>query len=183
MEQVARRPYLRAALWLAGLGSFFFVSYNAANAYAASLQSVPSIVFAWERHLPFLAWTILPYWSCDLLYALSFALCRTHQELDRHGQRLLAIQIFSIACFVLFPLRVTFVRPPMDGPAAWLFGALTSFDKAYNQAPSLHVSLAVILWVCYRRARGFIDQASTGGLPCPWLPASSAHSPGNCAKR
>ncbi len=151
MQHAVQRPYLRAAAWLAVLGSFFFVSYNAANAYAATLPNVPSIAFAWERHLPFLAWTIVPYWSCDLLYALSFALCRTRQELHRHAWRLLVIQLFSIACFVLFPLRVTSVRPPLDGPAGWLFSALTSFDQAFNQVPSLHVSLAVILWVCYRR--------------------------------
>ncbi len=151
MEPTIQRPYLRAGVWLVLLGSFFFASYNAANAFADGLTHVPSLVFAWERHLPFLAWTILPYWSCDLLYAGSFALCRTREELDRHAWRLLAIQLFSIVCFVLFPLRVSYVRPPLDGWSAWLFASLTSFDKAFNQAPSLHVSLAVILWVCYRR--------------------------------
>jgi rhodanese-related sulfurtransferase len=151
MERTAQRPYFRAALWLAVLGPFFFASYNAANAYAASLGYVPSIVFSWERHLPFLAWTILPYWSCDLLYAISFVLCTTKQELDKHALRLLAIQVFSVVCFVVFPLRLEFVRPPLDGTAGWLFDTLTSFDKPFNQAPSLHVSLAVILWVCYRK--------------------------------
>ncbi len=151
MERIAQRPYLRAAVWLALLGSFFFLSYNAANAYAASLASVPSIVFSWERQLPFMAWTIVPYWSCDLLYALSFALCRTREELDRHALRLLAIQIFSVACFVLFPLRMSLERPQIEGLAGWLYSTLSSFDKPFNQAPSLHVSLAVILWICYRR--------------------------------
>lgn len=93
MERSLERPYLRAAVWLALLGSFFFLSYNAANDYAASLASVPSIIFGWERHLPFLAWSIVPYWSCDLLYAVSFVLCRTREELDRHALRLLALQI------------------------------------------------------------------------------------------
>ncbi len=151
MEHTVQRPYPRAAVWLALLGSFFFISYNAANGYAASLEYVPSIYFHWERQFPFMAWTILPYWSCDLLYAFSFALCRTRQELDRHAWRLLAIQIFSVTCFVLFPLRMSFERPPIDGLAGWLFGTLASFDKPFNQAPSLHVSIAVILWLCYRR--------------------------------
>lgn len=142
---------LRAAIWLALLGAFFFASYNAANAYAASLENVPSIVFGWERYVPFFAWTILPYWSSDILYVISFALWRTRAELDRHALRLLAIQIFSVVCFVVFPLRASFVHPPLDGAFAWLFDALTSFDQPFNQAPSLHVSLAVILWVCYRK--------------------------------
>ena len=95
MERAVQRPYFRAAVWLALLGAFFFASYNGANAYAASLDHVPSIVFGWERSLPFLGWTILPYWSCDFLYAGSLLLCRTREELDRHAWRLLAIQIFG----------------------------------------------------------------------------------------
>jgi hypothetical protein len=165
MEQSLERPYLRAAVWLALLGTFFFLSYNAANTYAASLPSVPSIVFSWERHLPFIAWSIVPYWSCDLLYIVSFALCRTRKELDRHALRLLTIQLFSVTCFVLFPLRVSSVRPAMDGLTAWLFESLTSFDKPFNQAPSLHVSLAVILWICYRRVlSGWARLAVAGWL-------------------
>lgn len=151
MAPSKQRPWLRAVAWLAFLGPFFFLTYNAANHYAARLEHVPSVVFAWERHLPLMAWTIVPYWSCDLLYALSLAFCRTRQELDRHAGRLLAIQVFSVVCFVVFPLRVVYERPQLDGLAGDLFGVLTSFDQPFNQAPSLHVSLAVILWVCYRR--------------------------------
>jgi hypothetical protein len=145
------RPWVPAALWLAFLGPFFFLSYNFANGYASRLEHVPSIAFDWERHLPFLPWTIVPYWSSDLLYALSLALCRTRAELNRHGLRLLAIQIVSVACFVAFPLRYAFERPPMTGLPAYLFDLLTGFDQPFNQAPSLHVSLAVILWIEYRK--------------------------------
>ncbi len=154
MNGAVQRPYGRAIAWLVGLGVFFFVSYNAANDYAASLDWVPTIGFEWERHLPFLSWTIVPYWSSDLLYAASFFLFRKREDLDRHGLRLLAIQIFSICCFVVFPLRASFVRPPVEGLPGWLFAELTSFDKNFNQMPSLHVSLAVILWFGYRRVLG-----------------------------
>jgi len=132
------------------LGPFFFLSYNWANAYASGLAHVPALAFNWERHVPFLAWTIVPYWSSDLLYIGAFALCRSRPELDRLGLRLLAIQTFSVACFVCFPLQVTFARPPLSGWMAWLFDSLMSFDRPFNQAPSLHVSLAVILWAHYR---------------------------------
>jgi hypothetical protein len=151
MERSGLGLYLRAGVWLLALGSFFFLSYNAANNYAAGLQHVPSIMFSWERHLPFLAWTIIPYWSSDALYSLSFALFRNPRALDRHAFRLLAIQILSVLCFVLFPLRLVYVRPEVDGLAGWFFGVLASFDKPFNQLPSLHVSLAVILWLAYRR--------------------------------
>jgi len=95
------RPFARAAAWLTGLGTFFFLSYNWANAYSSSLPRVPTMAFAWERYLPFVAWSIVPYWSSDLLYAGALALCRTRAELDRLGLRLFAIQVFSIACFIL----------------------------------------------------------------------------------
>lgn len=138
---------LRRLAWLAFLGPFFFVSYNFANNLAAAQEpGVPSIVFGWEHHIPFLAWTIVPYWSSDLLYAASFLTCRTKSEIDRLGLRLLTVQCISIVLFVVFPLKLTHCRVPLDGFYAPLFQTLVSFDWSYNMAPSLHVSLAWILW-------------------------------------
>ena len=142
---------LRRLAWLCFLGPLFFLSYNFANRLAASHEpGVPSIVFDWERHIPFLAWTILPYWSSDFLYAGAFLTCRSKAEIDRLGIRLVTIQALTIACFSLFPLRLQLHRPPTDGLFGDLFQALESFDLPYNQAPSLHVSLAFILWRQYR---------------------------------
>jgi hypothetical protein len=143
---------LRRLGWLAFLGPFFFLSYNFANHAAAAREpGVPSIVFGWEQWVPFWAWTILPYWSSDLLYALSFWTCRTKAEIDRLGARLIAIQVVSVCFFVLFPLRLTFQRPVLDGFLGQLFQTLVSFDLVYNEAPSLHVSLA---WILSRQFRG-----------------------------
>jgi len=149
-----RRLWIRALLWLVFLGPFFFLTYTFANSSASQRAHVPVLMFLWERHIPFLAWTILPYWSSDLLYALSLAICRTRDELDLHAKRLLAIQVFSVACFLAFPLRCSFDRPAVSGWTGDLFGALRSFDQPFNQAPSLHASLAVILWTRYRRHTG-----------------------------
>lgn len=149
MEQLAeeRRPYAAAAGWLAFLGPFFFVTYGFANAYTATRTDVPALVFDWERHIPFLAWTILPYWTIDVFYAASVFLCRTRAELKTHALRLLSVQILSVACFLLFPLRYTFERPETSGFFGFLFRVLLGFDKPFNQAPSLHISLLLILWV------------------------------------
>ena len=49
----------------------------------------PSIVFAWERSIPFLDWTIIPYWSINVFYGLSLFVCATRTELDTHARRLL----------------------------------------------------------------------------------------------
>ena len=146
-----RRPWLRAMLWLCGLGPFFFLSYGAANWLAAQHAHVGAVVYGWEHRIPFLPWTILPYWSIDAFYGLSLFVCTGRGELDRHARRLLTAQIIAVACFVLFPLRFTFPRPQLDGVPALLFGALASFDKPFNQAPSLHVALLVVLWPLYAR--------------------------------
>ena len=145
------RPWRRAVCWLAFLGPFFFVTYGAANVITSRRDDVGAIVFAWERHIPFLDWTIVPYWSIDAFYALSVFVCATKAELDTHGRRLLTAQIVATTCFILFPLRFTFVQPETQGLAGSLFAALTSFDQPFNQAPSLHIALLVILWQLYAR--------------------------------
>jgi len=140
------RPWRRAAAWLAFLGPFFFASYGLANWLAARRAVVGVVAFAWERNIPFLPWTIVPYWSIDLLYAISLFVGTTRREVDRHALRLLLIQLVSVTFFIAFPLRFSFERPAATGLFGAMFTALTSFDKPFNQAPSLHIALLVVIW-------------------------------------
>ncbi len=141
----------RGVLWLLLLGPFFFLSYGLANTYTAGRDDVGSLVFGWERHMPLWPWTIIPYWSIDLLYGLSFLLPLTRREMDRHALALLTAQLVSVSCFLLWPLRFTFERPELAGVFGWLFDVLMGFDKPYNQAPSLHIALLVIIWSMFAR--------------------------------
>jgi len=134
------------------LGPFFFASYGFATWVSGLRVDVGVIVFSWERQIPFLPWTILPYWLIDLLYAISLFLCADRLRLDNHAKRLLAAQVIAVSCFLLFPLRFSFERGPVDGPFGWFFELLGSFDRPFNQAPSLHIALLVLLWVVYLRA-------------------------------
>ena len=145
------RPWRRALAWLALLAPFFFASYGFANWVAAQHAYVPSIVFDWERAIPFWPWTIVPYWIIDLLYGLSLFLCATRRELDTHAKRLLTAQVIAVACFIAVPYRFSFEHPPADGVFGFLFDVLLGFDRPFNQIPSLHIALAVILWVLYSR--------------------------------
>jgi len=144
-------PWKLATVWLAGLAPFFFLSYRFANWVTGLRHHVPSIVFGWEHRIPFLPWTIVPYWSTDLLYGISLFVCATREELNTHAKRLLAAQVISVVGFLLFPLRFSFQAPHTEGLFGWLFATLYGFDKPFNQAPSLHLSLTVLLWSEYSR--------------------------------
>ncbi len=153
-----RHPlWTRSVAWLLFLGPFFFLSYGFSNHIAAERGVTTALFFEWERQIPFLPWTIVPYWSIDLLYGLSFLLCRTRTDVDRHALRLLTAQLISVGCFLLFPLRFAFERPHVEGPFGFLFDALAGFDRPYNQAPSLHISLLTILWARFATV-----------VPAPW---------------
>ena len=145
------RPWRRALAWLAFLGPFFFATYGFATWASAQRAAVPFIAFDWERAIPFWPWTIVPYWIIDALYAASLFACATRGELDTHSKRLLTAQVVAIVVFLAAPLRFSFVAPPVDGVAGAMFAVLRTFDQPFNQLPSLHVALAVILGALYAR--------------------------------
>jgi hypothetical protein len=133
------------------LVAFFFATYIFA-AWITSLRvTVPSLVFGWESHIPFLAWTIVPYWTTDLLFVCSPFLFNSRTEMDTHCKRLLAVQVISVLVFLVFPLQFTFGRPQTTGLLGWMFLMRTGIDTQFNQAPSLHVGFAVVLWQAYSR--------------------------------
>ncbi|PCK88457.1 serine/threonine protein phosphatase [Rhizobium sophoriradicis] len=136
----------RAGLWLVFLAPFFYLTYGGANWLASQRAHVPNIAFAWESAIPFLAWTIIPYWSINLFYALCLFINTTPRDVDVLARRYLTIQIIAVACFIAFPLEATFVRPATSGLPGFMFAVLGGFDKPFNQAPSLHVALLVVIW-------------------------------------
>ncbi|NNE21192.1 MAG: phosphatase PAP2/dual specificity phosphatase family protein [Rhizobiales bacterium] len=143
------RPWSRALMWFAGLVPFFFLSYGLANTIAAANPNVGSIVYPWEQYIPFLPWSIVPYWSIDLFYGAALFLCLTSSEVDTLAKRLLSVQVIAVVCFILFPLTFSFDRPEVVGLPGLMYSALKGFDKPFNQAPSLHIALLVVLWVHY----------------------------------
>lgn len=175
-------PWRRALAWLCFLAPFFFLSYGFANWTAAQRASVPVIAFGWEHAIPFLAWTIVPYWSIDALYGLSLFVCVTRAELDTHAKRLLTAQLVAIVFFIAMPYRFSFERPAADGAYGALFAFLGSFDLPFNQIPSLHIALAVILWVLYAKkirlseARERSEQGPKAASPSDGERPTSKHS-------
>ena len=144
------KPTLKTSLLkLALVGILFYASYSLSNYYAASLAHVPEIAFAWERNIPFWEWTILPYWSLNLMYAAAFFLCRDTREQNRYVARLVSAQIVATTCFMLFPLHFGWPKPHTDGLWGVMFDSLVAFDLPYNQSPSLHIALSIIVGAFY----------------------------------
>src|SRR6266404_1821210 len=145
------RPWRRATAWLAGLCVFFYASYSFSNWLASLRAGVPVVVYDWEHAIPFVAWMIIPYWSTNLLFAVSLFFCRSRTELDSHAKRLLTAQVVAVSCFILFPLRTSFPVPELDGIFGLFFAALGAVDLPYNQAPSLHIAVTTILFALYAK--------------------------------
>ena len=142
---------LLAFSWMAGLVAFFFATYAFSSWISILRHDVPSIVFGWEHQIPFVPWMIVPYWSTDPTYVLSAFLFRTRAELATHCKRLLAVQVISVTVFLLFPLKFSFGRPAVSGIFGWMFAIRTGIDPQFNEAPSLHIGLTVVLWAAYGR--------------------------------
>lgn len=140
------RPHFVTSLWkLLAVGALFYGSYGLSNWLAAQHATVPEIAYAWESAIPFIAWTIVPYWSLNLFYGLAFFLCKSSAQQNRYIAQLVAAQLIAVASFLLFPLQFSWVKSATNGLSGYLFHTLLAFDQPYNQAPSLHIILAVIV--------------------------------------
>jgi protein-tyrosine phosphatase/membrane-associated phospholipid phosphatase len=137
------------------LSLLFFLVYGGTNWLAAGRPNVGSFYFAWERHIPFVPWTIIPYMSIDLFFIAAPFLCRNDRELRTLTRRITAAIAIAGACFLFFPLRFAFERPPVTGPLGIIFNNFRSLDQPFNQFPSLHIALCIILSLVYvPRTRG-----------------------------
>lgn len=147
--------FWKAARTSAILSVLFLVVYGTANWISSLRADVGSLYFEWERHIPFVPWMIVPYMSIDLFFIAAPFLCRSEDELRTLQKRIAFGILFGGACFLLFPLRFAFDRPPASGWLGVVFDAFRAMDKPYNLLPSLHITLRTILAATYaRHSRG-----------------------------
>ena len=129
-------------VWLLYLGIVFFLLYGSVNQYALIIQTNTSFFMNWEKSIPFIESFIIPYMSSDILFVIAFLLHQTRISLKVLALRSFTSIVVSVLVFAVFPLKFSFEKPIVDN---FLFEIL-EIDLPYNQMPSLHVSLAVILW-------------------------------------
>lgn len=128
-------------------GAVFALAYTLCNRLTQQRQDVGAGVLGWEHLIPFVPWTIVPYLSIFAFFGGSFFVAGGGAALERHVARLLIDLGLSIACYLLFPLRFQFERPMQDGWCGMLFELLSWCDLPYNRAPSLHISVLLLLWL------------------------------------
>jgi len=138
------RPFW-AAVHLLVQGALSTAVYQACLAWTARRGDAGRLYANWELSIPFIPAMIVPYLSVYLLFILTYFAARDVDELLRTSLRLTCGVMVSAACFLLFPLRSGFVRPPVEGAFAPWFRLLDSADAPFNMAPSLHVTTTVIL--------------------------------------
>ena len=137
--------FIASCIKLAAVGAVFYATYGFANWLTAQRSDIPEIVFSWEHGIPFWAWSIVPYWSLNVFYALGFFLCSDTRQQHRYIAQLMTAQAVVVTCFLLFPLQFSWEKPFTQGLAGGLFASLAAFDQPYNQAPSLHIMLVLIV--------------------------------------
>jgi hypothetical protein len=145
----------------AGLSALFLAVYGWCNWFTAHRSGVPSLFFEWERAIPFVPVMIAPYMSIDLFFVAAPFLCRTRRELAAFSKRIAAAILIGGICFLLFPLRFAFERPPAAGWLGAFFDWFRGMDQPFNLLPSLHIALCTILADLYaRHTRGILRHAS-----------------------
>ncbi len=148
-ELTAKSVMKERFIWMLYMGIIFFLFYGVANYYAEQTAPHPSLNFDWERNIPFIPQFIVPYMSSDVMFIGAFLLPYTRLELRVLAARVLFIIVTAVVLFTLFPLQFAFEKPQSDS-FSFLFGLLQA-DLPYNQAPSLHIAFAIVLWYSMRK--------------------------------
>ena len=142
------------------LSVLFLIVYGGCNWITARRVNVPTFFFWWEIATPFVPFFIVPYMSIDLFFVVAPFLCRTNRELSVLTKRIATAIIVAGSCFLIFPLRFAFARPHAEGWLGALFDWFRGMDAPFNQLPSLHAALMLILADLYvRHTRGIVRGA------------------------
>lgn len=138
---------LSRPLYLAASSLSFSLLYGLSNHLTSLRRDVGAGVFDWERAVPFVPWTIVPYLSIVVFFGLSFFVGSGRRGLRLHLVRMALLMALALLCYAAFPLRFAFERPLSRDWTAPLFALLTLVDLPYNRAPSLHIGMLVLLWL------------------------------------
>ncbi len=149
-ELTAQSVIKERLVWMLYIGIIFFLLYGVANYYAGLTAPHPSLNIDWEKNIPFIPEFIVPYMSSDVMFICAFLFPYTRLELRVLVARVLFIILVAVLFFTLFPMQFAFEKPATTESFSFLFGVLKA-DLPYNQAPSLHIAFAIVLWFSMRK--------------------------------
>lgn len=133
----------------------FAVVYKFSLWYASSFTHTTSFIFSFEKEIPFLPWTIIPYLSSGIFFCLVFFVIKSEEKRSIFLRRVVLMTILAGIGFILFPMHYSFVKPLISNPVFnALFWFLNGIDDPYNQSPSLHVAFAFAFWTVFRDLQG-----------------------------
>nr|WP_314491618.1 phosphatase PAP2 family protein [uncultured Chryseobacterium sp.] len=129
----------------------FIAVYNFSTWYASSLHNVPSFTFDFEKYIPFMPLSIIPYMASGVFFCLVFFICRNKYQLKILTWRMLFVIITAGIFFITVPLQYSFTKPEVSSSILNLpFYFLKAVDSPFNQSPSLHITFAFIFWSVLR---------------------------------
>lgn len=142
-------------MWALVIFSLVFAAvYKFALWYAAGLGNVTSFVFSFEKHIPFLPWTVIPYLSSAAFFVVAFLLIKSKESLRIFLKRVLLMTILAGIFFVFMPLQFSYEKPSVENPILKAgFWLIEGMDDRYNQSPSLHVAFAFAFWTVFRELK------------------------------
>jgi membrane-associated phospholipid phosphatase len=127
----------------------FALVYGGCAWLTSRRADVSSFTFACEKHLPVVRWMLIPYLSLDGLFLAAVFLCRDAAELRVLVRRVVMAILVAGAGFLVWPMRVESPRLTTSGPWEWAYRVMWRIDPSYNAFPSLHVAIAVVLWISF----------------------------------
>jgi len=129
----------------------FIAVYNFCTWYASSLNDVPSFTFDFEKSIPFMPLSIIPYMASGLFFCIVFFSCKNKNQLKILTWRMLFATVTAGIFFITVPLRFSFAKPEVPHVILGLpFSFLEAFDSPFNQSPSLHIAFAFIFWSVFK---------------------------------
>lgn len=129
----------------------FMAVYNLCTWYATSLNDLPSFTFDFEKSIPFIPLSIIPYMASGFFFCLVFFSCKNKHQLKILTWRMLFVTIIAGLFFVTVPLRFSLTKPDVSNSILNLpFSFLHTFDSPFNQSPSLHIAFAFIFWSVFK---------------------------------
>lgn len=146
VQEGSDHPWREAIVWMLLLGLLFLVGYSLTNRWAAARPDAMSWHTAWDDNIPFLAWTIWPYLSLNLIFPCTFFAFERVHALRRHAARIVAAQLTCFGAFALVPSINVRPLPQPDGVTGLLFSQLRAFEQPYNMFPSLHAATLLLVW-------------------------------------